>query len=72
MPTLGLGYVCDRHACVFSRDATRRASGMLASTPVAQRDIWLEMVKVRSAEDLTPIGPKIAMFWTAITLSRTF
>lgn len=72
MPTLGLGYVCDRRACVFSRATTRMASGMLASTPVAQCDIWLEMVKVRSAEDSTPIGPKIAMFGTAITLSRTF
>lgn len=51
MPTLGLDCVCDRRACVFSRATTRMASGMLSSTPVTQCDIWLQMVKVRSAED---------------------
>lgn len=72
MPTLGLGYVCDRHACVFSRDATRMASGMLASTPVTQCDIWLQMVQSRNAKNSTPSDPKIAMLGIAINLSSTF
>lgn len=72
MPTLGFGCVCDRHAGVFSRAITRTASGVLASTPVTQCDIWLEMVECRIAEDSTPIDLKIAMFGIAITLSDIF
>lgn len=72
MPTLGFGCVCDRHACVSGRATTRTASGMLASTPVTQCDIWLQMVQSRNAKSSTPSDPKIAMFGIAINLSSTF
>lgn len=71
MPTLEFGFVCDRHACVFSRAATRMASEILVLTPVTRCGIWLAMVVGWNTEDLVPNSPRFTNLGECITLFYT-